>query len=70
MVEELFYSDQGHNAILILAKDQKPGQMFLINIKYLWFDSPNPDYTVKVYSKYDLQIFDSKSNTNKMHTDG
>ena len=33
-------------------------------------NSPHKDYTVKVYSKHDIKIFDENFQTNTLHTDG
>jgi len=35
-----------------------------------WFDSPAPDYTVKVYSKQSLEILDSSNKNTILHYDG
>lgn len=32
--------------------------------------SPHKDYTVKVYSKHDLEVTNSNGETNQLHTDG
>ena len=50
--------------------DYKAGTRFQIYLKYLWFDSPAKDYTVSIYSKQDLIIYDKTGNTNKVYMDG
>lgn len=46
------------------------GDVFELAIKYLWFGSPHPDYTIKVYSKQNLAIRDSSGNQVQQHMDG
>ena len=43
---------------------------FVIYVQYEWLGSPSPDYTLKVYSKHDLRIFDENDKENILYTDG
>jgi len=58
----------------IAEKDQQPGQKYRIEVWYNFKttdgDHPHKDYTVKVYSKHDLEILDADQKTNQLHTDG
>jgi hypothetical protein len=46
------------------------GDIFAVDVKYEWFDSPGNDYTVKVHSQMDITITDSLHRVNQLHTDG
>lgn len=50
--------------------DYAANDVFKIVVKYLWFGSPHPDYTVKVYSEQSMVIRDSNGNNLKYHMDG
>ena len=43
------YSDQFNYPFLITSYSS--GTVFRVQVKYIWFDSPAKDYTVKLYSK-------------------
>ena len=56
--------------IPIAVYDYDPGRTYVIAVKYDWHDSPAKDYTVKVYSKHDLEIEDSDGDNQILYTDG
>lgn len=57
-IAKKYYADQGHVPIYI--PDQKGGHEYTIYVEYEWMGSPAPDYTLKVYSKYEgLEIRDA-----------
>ena len=39
-------------------------------VGYYWYGSPKRDFTVKIYSKDDISVYDAVGNTNMLHTDG
>ena len=47
-----YYEDGLHNPVVL--EDYKNNTEIVIYIQYEWFDSPAPDYTLKIYSKHDL----------------
>ena len=53
--EYMYYDDSFHISIQI---DYSPGTTYAIAVKYDWHDSPAKDYTVKVYSKHNVQVKD------------
>lgn len=54
----------------ILLTSYAGGDVFKVRAKYLWFNSPAKDYTVKIYSKQALEVKDSTGATNILHMDG
>ena len=46
------------------------GDVFAIQVQYNWWGATKEDFTVKVYSKQDLEVLDSDGNTNQIHMDG
>ena len=42
----------------------------VLQITYNWMNSPAPDYTLNVYSPYNLTIKDADGKTNELYTDG
>lgn len=46
------------------------GTVWTVNITVTWFDSPTPDYTLKVYSTQDLEILDFDGETNQINYNG
>lgn len=44
--------------------------VFELNIKYLWFNSPHKEYTVTVYSKQDLTVRDDTGSVSKKYMNG
>lgn len=63
-----FGSDQFSYPILITS--YSAGDVYKVRAAYTWFNSPSPDYTVKIYSKQTLQVKSSTSTTNMIHMDG
>jgi len=54
----------------ILLTSYSGGDVFKVRAKYLWFNSPAKDYTVKIYSKQALEVKDTTGSTNIVHMDG
>jgi len=65
-----YYFESFAMPIKVEEADYNNGDVFTLKVKYLWFGSPEPDYTVKVYSKQNLAIRDSDGVTNEIHMDG
>ena len=42
----------------------------MITAQYSWIGSPAKDFTVKIYSPYDLSIIDGEGQANQMYADG
>ena len=59
--------------MLVLEADYAAGDVFTMSVGMsnigLWSFGPD-DYTVKVYSKQDIPVLDSKGNTNELNFDG
>jgi len=60
--------DYVHNPIKLT--EFVPGEKLKLEIKYLWFNSPHRDYTIKIHSKMNIPIYDSDGKTNQLHADG
>ena len=52
-----YYTEKYAQPIVIKEKDYSAGKFSLI-VQYKWFSSPARDYTVKIYSKHEVQIKD------------
>jgi hypothetical protein len=63
-----YVSDQFSYPILVTSYNA--GDIFKVVVKYMWFDSPAKDYTVKIYSKQTLEVKNSSGETNVIHMDG
>ena len=50
--------------------DYNAGDTFKVRARYEWLGAPDKDYTVKVYSKQNLEIKDSRGQTSVIHMDG
>ena len=46
------------------------GDVFKVRVGYTWFNSPSPDYTVKIYSKQTLEVKDAQGLKNQINMDG
>lgn len=57
-------------AVPLIVSSYSAGDIFEMKVKYAWFNSPAPDYTVSVYSKQTLELKDSDGKTNMKHMDG
>lgn len=62
------YADQFPYPILITSYDA--GTVWTVKITWTWFDSAAPDYTLKVYSKQDLEILDEEQATSQINYNG
>jgi uncharacterized membrane protein YgcG len=65
-----YYFESYAMPIKVEEADYNANDVFTLKIKYLWFGSPEPDYTVKVYSKQDLAVRNSDGQQNVVHMDG
>ena len=45
-----YYMEQYSKPIWIREEDYSAGDAFVVAVKYLWFNSPGNDYTVRVTS--------------------
>jgi hypothetical protein len=54
----------------LMIENYTAGQQLTIFVGYYWYGSPKRDFTVKVYSKDDLELYDEDRNTNMLHNDG
>jgi len=59
-----------HTPLLIEGGDLEPAGEYRVSVTYQWVGSPAPDYTVKLYSPYDLVLTDEAGETNQLFTDG
>jgi len=62
------YSDQFVYPILLTS--YSAGVVFTMKVTFSWFGSPAPDYTLKLYTKQDLEIQDSNGDTSILNYDG
>lgn len=62
------YADQFNYPLL--KTSYSAGVVFRIAVKYTWFGSVAPDYTVSVYSKQNLQLKNAAGGLNVKHYDG
>ena len=55
-----------------IAIDYTPGTTYEVTVQYNWMNSPEPDFTLKVYSKHDTPIHAGALGgpTNMLFTDG
>jgi len=67
-LEYKYYEDAMTEPLVI--KEYAAQEEFIVYVQYEWLDSPAPDYTVKVYSKHDLEIYDENLGTSVLYTDG
>ena len=65
-----YYVEQFQKPIIVKEADYSAGTQFKIVVRFLWFDSPAPDYTVSVYSRQDLTIYDNYGSVKKYYMDG
>jgi len=75
IISSLYYYEAYHRPFKYEEANYVAGDTFLIDVTYDWkgissSEHPNRDYTLKVYSKQNLEIKDSKSRTNMWHMDG
>jgi len=70
MGETKYYQDQGHDPFMVKEADYAAGDVFAVYVKYDWWGSPAPDYTVKVYSTQTIEVLDEAEQTRQFHTDG
>lgn len=56
VIDYKYYIEQYQRPIKIDEANYSAGKVFKLAIKMLWFGSPHPDYTVKVYSKQTLEV--------------
>lgn len=54
----------------IVSANYNAGDTFYLKVQYDWKGSVGNDYTVKVYSKQNLEIKDERGNVNYFHMDG
>lgn len=64
------YMDQMPYVAHIKENDYSAGSTFKIKAQVKWFDNPNPEYTVRVYSKQDLTLVNENGQSNMIHMDG
>ena len=66
-----WYNDQISFPILATASSYTSDTTFTITVDYFFAsDHPYKDYTLRVYSKLNLDVKDSEGNTNMLHMDG
>ena len=56
----------------MLINNYSSGDVFILNVKYTWFNSTNKDYTVKLYSNLDdVKVTDAfTGESNIIYMDG
>jgi len=59
-----YYPDMVNMPILVQEGSYSSGTTFTLKIGYKWWNNPVRDYTVGVYSSQDLEIKDSRGQTN------
>lgn len=59
-----------HRPILVAASTNSLYDKLDIYVQYEFIGSPHPDFTLKVYSKFDQPILDSRGNSNEINMDG
>lgn len=64
------FMDFKHIPIEIDSLQYNAGDIFAVDVKYDWIGNKGNDYTVKVYSKMDIEITDSLDRKVQLHTDG
>jgi hypothetical protein len=69
-LEYKYYYDQLNYPIMVKESDYSAGDSFTLKVGYKWFTNTVKDYTVKVYSKQDLDIYDQYGELNVLHMDG
>ena len=55
---------------MVEESDYSAGTEFTLKVQYKWWENNIRDYTVKVYSEQDLDVKDSRGQTNQIHMDG
>lgn len=65
-----YYPDMLNMPLLVQEGSYSGGTTFTLKIQYKWYNNPVRDYTVGVYSSQDLEIKDSRGQTNQIHMDG
>mmetsp|Transcript_14015 Transcript_14015/g.23812 ORF Transcript_14015/g.23812 Transcript_14015/m.23812 type:complete len:87 (+) Transcript_14015:1228-1488(+) len=73
LVEEVRYGLQPwffSKPILVKEAEYESGDQFRIEVQYDWEMSPSPDFTLKIYSRQELEIRDAKGEMNVWHMDG
>ena len=68
LLEYQYYLDQRHKPIMVSASTNSA--IYNIYVKYEFVGSPHNDFTLKVYSKYNIPILDSNGNSIETHMDG
>jgi len=54
-----------------MVQSYAAGTKFVVQVKYTWNGNPNPDFTLKVYSKFaGVDILDSSNKPSKINYDG
>ena len=65
-----YKADYKHDPYLVKEADYEAGATFRFKVDYRWYGYSAEDFTVKVYSKQDLEVKDQKGNTNQLNMDG
>lgn len=55
---------------MVLESEYEAGDVFNFKIYYRWYGYSSEDFTVKVYSRMDLEVLDERGETNMLHMDG
>ena len=64
------YSEDWTQPYMVAEADYSAGDVFTMEVNYNWLFLSAKDYTVKVFSKQQLQVLDSNGETNMIHMDG
>ena len=77
LLKSKYYYDAYHQPYLVTSGSYSAGDTFIMEVMYDWSYSQSSsypwkaqDYTLKMYSKQDLQIKDQNGNTNMWFMDG
>ena len=70
LVESHDYYEWQSYPILVEEADYSANDVFTIDVEFAWYGWVSEDYTVKVYSKQDLEVTDNRGRTNELHMDG
>ena len=70
---ELIYSGFNYEIVpkpfVLSTKEYSAGETFVIEVDYTWLLNDVRDYTVRVYSKQDMDVLNSRGKTNMLYTD-
>ena len=69
-MKAVYENDLKHNPIIVKESEYEAGDTFTFRVYYRFYGYASEDFTLKVYSSQDLQIFNQNAETNQLHMDG